>query len=515
MTSAIISSTIDADFPIAGQDNDSQGFRDNFQIIKDGLATAGAEITVLQDNTAKTNDDNDFNGNVIDNAQTNRLYGTVYTTTTTALTNISLNNGQYQDITVGGNHTITFTDWPNNTGLHAAIKLALKSNGAARTVTFATEAGGTIKKEITQALALATGADRLASIFNISTVSRAGGFATLYTDRPHGLVAGQEVAVSCSDSTFNGTTITLIAGTSGRAIVYANGGSPATLPNTIATGTVSAKVLTGRLSFLKSNLTNIFQANDRLFGTGLSGEIVATAVNDLTGVTATLTVAPLTKTYTAISSAAFVTTSTTSVGVLDGDKVTLSDVTGVTGLVTTETYYAYGATSSGFYLAASYGDAIAGTPVAGLTGTFSGSGTATLANMTGSNLVTVSSSTGMYSGMPIKFTGTSFGNIVSGNDYYVTVVDATHIRLSSTLNGEPITLANASGTLTIVARITLEISCPNQVASSGAGLTITTSDNVFPTPFTVDADVNKVKLVEAWTIDAGATVFMKYLGEFA
>ena len=99
--------------------------------------------------------------------------------------------------------------------------------------------------------------------------------------------------------------------------------------------------------------------------------------------------------------------------------------------------------------------------------------------------------------------------------YYVTVVDSTHIRLSTTLNGDPIVLTSASGTLTIVPRVTIEISCPTQISTSGAGLTVTTSDNVFPTPFTVDADVNKVKLVEAWTIDAGATVFMKYLGEFA
>jgi hypothetical protein len=513
MTSAIISSTIDADFPIAGQDNDSQGFRDNFQIIKDGLSTAGAEITVLQNSTAKTDADNDFNGNVIDNAQTNRLYGTVYTNTTTALTNVSLNNGEYQDITVGGNHTVTFVDWPE-TGLYAKIKLALKSNGAARTVTFATEAGGVIKKEITQALATAIGADRAASVFNIVTTSRATDTATIYTDRPHGLVVGQQVNVSCSNSAFNGTNITLLTGTTGRTVVYANAGI--NTANASATGTVSAKVIAGNLSFLKSNLTNSFQENQRLFGTGLTGEIVVTAVTDLTGASVSLTVAPITKTYTAISSGAFVTTSATSVGVLDGDRVTISDVTGITGLVTTETYYAYGATSSGFYIAASYADAIGGTPVAGLTGSFAGTATATLSNMTGSNLVTVNSSTGMYTGMPIAFTGVAdFGGITRATDYYVTVVDSTHIRLSSTLNGDPITLVAGSGTLTIVPRVTLAISFPSQISTSGAGLTITTSDNVFPTPFTVDSDINKVKLVEAWTADGGATIFLKYLGEFA
>ena len=77
MTSARVSATIDADFPVAGVDNDSQGFRDNFSIIRDGLATANAEITELQTNTAKLNDDNDFNGNVIANAVTNQLYGII------------------------------------------------------------------------------------------------------------------------------------------------------------------------------------------------------------------------------------------------------------------------------------------------------------------------------------------------------------------------------------------------------------------------------------------------------
>ena len=38
MASNIISDTIDAAYPIAGVDNDTQGFRDNFQIIKTGLA---------------------------------------------------------------------------------------------------------------------------------------------------------------------------------------------------------------------------------------------------------------------------------------------------------------------------------------------------------------------------------------------------------------------------------------------------------------------------------------------
>jgi hypothetical protein len=48
MTSLINPSNIDITYPIAGQDNDSQGFRDNFKNIQTGLDTARSEITILQ-----------------------------------------------------------------------------------------------------------------------------------------------------------------------------------------------------------------------------------------------------------------------------------------------------------------------------------------------------------------------------------------------------------------------------------------------------------------------------------
>lgn len=42
------SSVIDAQFPVPGQDNDTQGFRNNFSNIRDSLGAAAAEITDLQ-----------------------------------------------------------------------------------------------------------------------------------------------------------------------------------------------------------------------------------------------------------------------------------------------------------------------------------------------------------------------------------------------------------------------------------------------------------------------------------
>ena len=60
MASNIVPDTIDDAYPVAGQDNDSQGFRDNFNIIKTNFTYAKSEIETLQDNTAKTNADNVF-----------------------------------------------------------------------------------------------------------------------------------------------------------------------------------------------------------------------------------------------------------------------------------------------------------------------------------------------------------------------------------------------------------------------------------------------------------------------
>ena len=49
MASKIVPSNIDITYPMAGQDNDTQGFRTNFQNIRNNLAQAATEITALQD----------------------------------------------------------------------------------------------------------------------------------------------------------------------------------------------------------------------------------------------------------------------------------------------------------------------------------------------------------------------------------------------------------------------------------------------------------------------------------
>ena len=50
MASLINPAKIDITYPIAGQDNDTQGFRTNYQNIKNNFTVAASEITALQSN---------------------------------------------------------------------------------------------------------------------------------------------------------------------------------------------------------------------------------------------------------------------------------------------------------------------------------------------------------------------------------------------------------------------------------------------------------------------------------
>lgn len=150
MPSNIISETIDGAYPVAGIDNDTQGFRDNFTIIKTGLTTATSEITALQANTAKLDESNDFNGSDISDANFS-LNTEKYHNIGTVITgqNISVLNGPYQSMTINlseGTSTINFAlaDWPDRDHV-SKMTVQMLGNDTPKSVTFTVASGGTIK----------------------------------------------------------------------------------------------------------------------------------------------------------------------------------------------------------------------------------------------------------------------------------------------------------------------------------------------------------------------------------
>jgi len=149
MASEIIFSTIDEEFPAAGQDNDTQGFRDNFSIIKAALAKASIEIGTLQNNTAglelsEIEGGSDFNENLISNATLKgNIESLVSQGSRTGSVELNFGNGNYQVVKVeGGNIDFNVVGFPQEGA--AKITLELFGDGTARTVTFSTTDAGLV-----------------------------------------------------------------------------------------------------------------------------------------------------------------------------------------------------------------------------------------------------------------------------------------------------------------------------------------------------------------------------------
>jgi hypothetical protein len=136
MSSQIDNSNINALYPRAGEDNDSQGFRDNFAAIKENFTRAKTELTDLQSKVllkaALTGDtlDNDLGGSRISNGNHLNFHGTAFSQTVGVSANIDVLKGNLQYCTVTTDSTLTFTNWPDN-GNYASVRVHFKSNGSA------------------------------------------------------------------------------------------------------------------------------------------------------------------------------------------------------------------------------------------------------------------------------------------------------------------------------------------------------------------------------------------------
>jgi hypothetical protein len=131
-----VSNNIDATYPVAGQDNDSQGFRDNFGLIKRALTTASNEITNLIQNTAKTNTSTNFYNNQVQDAV---LVGESYLAdsyggsgwgsnnllASSGTVSISYGTADYFIVELNGDTTYNINGWPD-TGRLGKITLEIQ-----------------------------------------------------------------------------------------------------------------------------------------------------------------------------------------------------------------------------------------------------------------------------------------------------------------------------------------------------------------------------------------------------
>lgn len=141
MASNINPNNIDGAYPIAGQDNNSQGFRDNFTNTKTNFQYASDEITDLQNNvllksalTGSTVNNNMLgtlisNGTVADFGLPRLSLGTVSGSQT-----INYELSHFQTLTTSGSVSLAFTNFPAP-GVTGIVYVQVTVSNAAHTLT--------------------------------------------------------------------------------------------------------------------------------------------------------------------------------------------------------------------------------------------------------------------------------------------------------------------------------------------------------------------------------------------
>ena len=142
MTSAINPNNIDGAYPVAGQDNNSQGFRDNFTNTKTNFQYAADEISDLQNKVVLkaalvgTTLDNDMNGVILSNAQLQDMSQTrVALGSLSGSVNIDYEAGSYQTVTTTGSISFNLQNFPPAGALGTVI-IQVTLASTAHTVTF-------------------------------------------------------------------------------------------------------------------------------------------------------------------------------------------------------------------------------------------------------------------------------------------------------------------------------------------------------------------------------------------
>ena len=130
--STINTNGLNVNYPVPGENNSSQGFRNNFTNIKTNLDTAGNEITDLQNNVvlksalANSTINNDMANTLISNASTLGFRATTYNLgnalSGTVIVNCTLGDVQYGN--VAGNIVLQFGNWAP-TGTQSKLQLQL------------------------------------------------------------------------------------------------------------------------------------------------------------------------------------------------------------------------------------------------------------------------------------------------------------------------------------------------------------------------------------------------------
>ena len=522
MTSQIInnSGSIDVGFPVAGQDNDTAGFRSNFSNIKSAFQTAQTEISNLQNyavlkanlTTPSESVVNDMGGSTIDNAIYKRFYGSAYISPIIGTsTNVNLNNGHFQIFPVSAGLTLNFINWPESSQFAKVTLFLTSSNGSSHNISFSTT-GGTIVKGNAGA-----GTTGFPTVFTVpykvesKAVASASGQAVLKLSNTTDIQAGN--AVSASFSIPSSTTVSSVNA----------GDNSVTLSNNVVTTVVGTTAANGT----NVNLTGVTAV-------GTSGQFICQkttlSVGEKIEVSGTITNSPQITGTIAITSTSGEFTCSTPTELRVGQSITISGTVGpglgsISGYANPQTYYIVDTNGRTiFQLSASLNGTPITTVVGATTGlTFTRNFITGYTNVTKNYYIIETNGTSTFTlsesvdGDPIvTLLGTPTGiNFKTGNVTltFNEIEGVTPFNVGQTITISGLTPTSYNGTYKVTAASTTSVSFKGlgTGAQSIAGLitTLGVSTGV-PITFTYPGP----RVVEAWTYNGGSTVYMSIVGNY-
>jgi hypothetical protein len=126
------SNSISTVYPVAGQDNDTQGFRDNFTNIKNAFTNASKQFSDINSNGVFVDQTNDLGGNILQNATLQSSGQLVLDNTLVPVggsQTVDFTEGNYQKWALNSSTNFTVINWPASK-IYASVKLELHNTSA-------------------------------------------------------------------------------------------------------------------------------------------------------------------------------------------------------------------------------------------------------------------------------------------------------------------------------------------------------------------------------------------------
>ena len=443
--SQINTNGIDAEYPVPGQNNSSQGFRDNFTQIKNNLDIAGDEITDLQNNVVVKQAlenvpiDNNMANTLISNAAIQNFRSTVFNLGSALSGRVVVDTTLGDTFTgvVSGNTTLEFAKWaPDNTERHINLRLVFSDANAI--VSFPDEVVSFDNNYGTTLL------ENYQSANGVATITRPATSDVVELQLTT-LDCGETITVTPQNRPFKSTQIVERDPTPMGLPGDVNGtiaiGSPKRQVEVSETANLSVEITANSVSLANS----FIDGNLLTVGTVSSGDIQVGMLLSGTNVAANTYIVS-NDSGSGDGSTWFVNEAMANTGVVS--------ITGNTGIAEGNLYVGVETTGEivpGMILTG--GNIAANTRVVELLdgGIWSVSidQFAEPATINGNIDVLICDSTeGLTVETPITFTGNTFGNISVDTTYYVdSVPSETEFTLSTTPGGNMLTLTDATGTM--------------------------------------------------------------------